>query len=313
MPVERSHRHVLARRAGLVALVGTLAMITGCASLVIPSDAKINREKIASTAEWNKILIAHESAESYAWDRTAMVIQGADGIRAKAESESANGRPRSFTPTLHGVVVKRASAGAAAAIAPDGYWLTAAHCTEPGPLMIVHVGRDGQLHSWPARLVWRAHSEGAKSTMDLPPERDLALLHTSIDLPIASFAIAPQPPSHGRILCLGSGVGTNAWSAGRITGVGGRIDDDVTLIRHDAPVSFGDSGGPAMLEDGTLVGVNVERAWGFLRSDESTAAWIKPQRLHELMDADRRARGVRPPGAPDADSHSPEAANDAGL
>lgn len=270
-------------------------MLGGCASVVIPSDAKINSEKIASIAEWNQILVGHESAETYAWDRTSMVIQGADGIRTQTETESNKPRARSFTPTLNGKVVKRASAGAAAAIASDGYWLTAAHCTEPGPLMIVHIGRDGQLRSWPARVVWRADSEGVSSTMELPPERDLAILHTVMDQPIAAFTLAAAPPERGRVLCLGSGVGTNAWSAGRITGVGGRIDDDVTLIRHDAPVSFGDSGGPAMLEDGSLVGVNVERAWGVLADDESTAAWIKPSVLERVIEEDRQRRGVSPP------------------
>lgn len=298
----RSGRHTLPP----LALIAAGALLSGCASAIIPSDATINRDKIASIAEWDQVLVGHESAEAFAWDRTAMIIQGADSIQS--DPNRGTGRTRSFTPMLKGTIVKRASAGAAAAIAPDGYWLTAAHCTEPGPLMIVHVGRDGELRSWPARIVWRAPCDGVRNTMDLPAERDLALLHTPMDTPIAYFAITPTPPVRGRILCLGSGVGTNAWSAGRITSAGGRIDDDVTLVRHTAPVSFGDSGGPAMLEDGTLVGVNVERAWGFLAADESTAAWIKPEVLQQLMDADRRRRGVELPTSGPA-----EGLNNSGL
>lgn len=298
----------LARMITSLAVLVACSMLGACAVVVIPSDATVNRQKIASIAAWEQTQVGNESAVAYAWDRTAMVIQGADDIRANPSSDAGTGYSRSFTPMLNGKVVKRASAGATAAISPDGYWLTAAHCTDPGPLMIVRSGRDGVLRYWPARIVWQAQTQGVKNTMDLPPERDIALLHTATEQPIAFFTLAPTPPVRGRVLCLGSGVGTSAWSAGRITGVGGRIDDDVTLIRHDAPVSFGDSGGPAMLEDGTLVGVNVERAWGFLAADESTAAWINPEVLNALMDEDRRRRAADPDP-----SRPAEAADDAGL
>lgn len=317
-------RHSPPHRSSLLALLG-LAIITfgGCASAVIPSDRSINRDKLASVAEWSSIRVGHESAEAYAWDRAALIIQGADGILPNPSTGTGTGRAVRFSPTLNGQVVTRASAGAAAAISSDGYWLTAAHCTEPGPLMIVRVDRDGELRSWPARIVWQAPHEGVESTMKLPADRDLALLHTPVEEPIPAFVLSPTPPQRGRILCIGSGVGTNAWSAGRITGISGRINDDVTLVHHDAPVSFGDSGGPAMLDDGLLVGVNVERAWGFLSPDESTAVWIKPEVLQDLMDADRLQRGIPTRRANDpAASRSPEtnspplpaeAANDAGL
>lgn len=301
------------RRSLAVAVLVASAVFGGCASVIIPSDSRVNRDKIASAVEWNGVLVGNESAEAFAWDRTAMIIQGADGIVQGSSPGSGNGRTLSFTPTLQGKAVKRASAGAVAAISTDGYWLTAAHCTEPGPLMIVQVGRDSTLRYWPARIIWRAAEADAASSKDLPAERDLAILHTPTTAPIRAFTLAKEAPERGRVLCLGSGVGTNAWSAGRITGVGGRVGDDVTLIRHDAPVSFGDSGGPAMLEDGTLAGVNVERAWGFLAKDESTAAWIKPEFLDALMAADRRSRGVDAPIEPESTPRPAEGVNDAGL
>lgn len=301
---------------GLGTVLGLLAacVLGGCAAAIIPSDARINRDKIASVTEWEQVSVEGNNAQVYAWDRTALIIQGADGLlETPAENTRSPGRHISFTPTLHGKVVKRASAGAAAAISADGYWLTAAHCTDPEPLMIVHVRRDGTLDHWPARLVWRGTVDGITNTKDLPAESDIALLHTPVSAEIPAFTLAPVAPQRGRVLCLGSGVGTNAWSAGRITGVGGPVEGDITLIRHNAPVSFGDSGGPAMLDDGLLVGVNVERAWGFLAEDESTAVWIKPQTLRDMMDADRRARGQDPSTPAKTVAQPAEASNDAGL
>src|SRR5690606_838667 len=55
--------------------------------------------------------------------------------------------------------------GCAAAVSADGYFLTAAHCVEDGPLQLV-VWKHERPVTVPARLVWSGHGPG-KDRADL--------------------------------------------------------------------------------------------------------------------------------------------------
>jgi S1-C subfamily serine protease len=270
-------------------------MLTACGAALTPSPARVSRDKIASIADWGMASMHDLPAGLYVQARSAILVQGANGVVGTGPGQPTGqpvGQPPTamFWPTLDGAPVTRIQAGMAAAISDDGYWLTAAHCTDPEPLVLVRPTADGRLEHWPARVVWRAPSDGVTNVMDVAPYRDLAILHTRVDAPIPAFTLASSPPISGRVLCMGAGIATTRWSAGRVLGVEPSPAACVTLVRHDAPLFYGDSGGPAVLDDGTLVGVNVERVWGFLIPDWSVAAWLEPRVIRDVIEADRRAR-----------------------
>lgn len=272
--------------------VGAAAMLTACGAALTPSEARVTRDKIASIANWGKASMHDQPAGLYVHARSAILVQGANGV-----IDTSAGRPPGtpptvkFWPTLDGVPVDRVFAGTAAAISEDGYWLTAAHCADPEPLMLVRPNANGKLAHWPARVVWRAPSDGETDVMELASHRDVAIVHTPVVAPIPAFTLASSPPPmSGRVLCMGAGTATYQWSAGRVVSIEPSPVACVTLVRHDAPLYFGDSGGPAVLDDGTLVGVNIERVWGFLTPDSSVAAWLEPRLIRGIIEADRRAR-----------------------
>jgi len=152
--------------------------------------------------------------------------------------------------------------GSAAAIDRRGYFLTAAHCVQKGPFLLLFFDK-GQLQARPARVVWRG-DESKK-------QPDLALLQVPFPLQDV-FEWTPTFTNGERIVAAGITPGPDhlinrQCMAGKIL----RLDtgSETVLpryicISHDAPLHAGDSGGPLVSTDGRLVGINSDAVIGRL-------------------------------------------------
>lgn len=277
------HATVLAR----LGLASTLVFgLASCAAFGRQAQRANEHAKASSRADWSETHIAGVSAEQYLGARTAMLFGGVDSFVVVDKTPGG----RTGYACLNGKRARDATGAAAFAVDERGYWLTAAHAVDRAPLLVVQVaGVD--VNVCPARVVW----SGASSKVDI------ALIHT------AGLAAAPIPwsaklPFAGRVFCCGSGLGSDRFSGGRITGVSGSTEETTfTAVEHDAPLSAGDSGGPAIAEDGTLVGVNIETASRPFGSGEpdSTAVLPAERFIRELVERDQAAlrNGVAPSGA----------------
>ena len=206
--------------------------------------------------------------------RTAILLAGADELVVDVHGKVVRA-------TLRDKEAFDLSAGAAAAIDAHGYWLTAAHCVEALPLLIWT--SDGVSTRWgQARVVWTAQDQGY----------DVALVHADVE-PFGTLTWCPSPTDPGPVLCAGSGLGSNRFSAGRVTGAGGSTSPGIfTLIYNDAPLTPGDSGGPIIALDGQLVGIVTE---GSLRTSgdrgaSSTALHVEEAFVRRRIELDLESR-----------------------
>jgi len=149
------------------------------------------------------------------------------------------------------------SAGSAAALTEDGYFLTAAHCvSEESPCDILAQTEDRGERKWAVaqvRVVWKSPDDSL----------DLALIHAPIR-PLRPFDLAhPANAMPGSSVgCVGSSCGPDVMksaAAGKVLSVskprthasGARY----RIIESDVPVAQGDSGGPLFDAQANLLGV----------------------------------------------------------
>ena len=152
--------------------------------------------------------------------------------------------------------------GTAAAIDHRGYFLTAAHCVEKGPFLLLFFDK-GQLQAQPARVVWRG--DYAKK------QPDLALLQVSFPLQDV-FEWASAFTNGERIVAVGVNLGPDRLIKSQcVAGKVLRLDTGSetifphsTRVSYDAPLHPGDSGGPLVSTDGHLVVINYNEVIGRL-------------------------------------------------
>ncbi len=244
----------------------------------------LNARRDTSLAAWQGKTIQGAPATDYAELRTAVLVPRRSPVLIAFQPES---------QTYH-VQVRRGrrgmSLGSAAAISADGYYLTAAHCVEDGPLQLVALGADRRPHAVPARLVWRG--KGPDNG-----QADLAVVHAPT-APAGHFPLA-DPTTLRR----GTTVLTSGFGQLRPTQSGGRVlrleppktDGEARWreFRHSAPVAPGDSGGPVIDGHGRLLGVNSQiyvvpllwrnQVWFY----KASAYGPDPAWLHSLLERDR--------------------------
>lgn len=160
--------------------------------------------------------------------------------------------------------------GTAAAVAADGYFLTAAHVVDEGPkeliTAIATASGDPELQRSSARVVW--------APADSADELDFAVVHAQVG-PVDAFRLHEGKPVVDEAIVtggwpikyLGSHPGAPRVSGGRITEANVRdASGDLpafTILRHDAPVLPGESGGPVLDHEGRLIGVNSKVYFSF--------------------------------------------------
>jgi len=231
-----------------------------------------------SFAPFRERLIAGEDAESFMRRRTATLLGGVETLHVHAEG----GRITSSTvfetddPVSSSTLTRTGVQGAAAAVSADGYYLTAAHDLSLGPVHLA-IEAGGEVLSAPARVVWT------------DADFDVALLHAHL-APEAFFALVPD-----RELEEGEVVLSFSHMLGPAAG---QLDVDVDLpaegeyvaltLPHSTPLRRGFSGAPAITLDGELLGVDTSTGWASIFERRSWMTRVRPARLRELMEDDRR-------------------------
>jgi S1-C subfamily serine protease len=182
-----------------------------------------------------------------------------------------------------------ADGGSATPISADGYFLTADHVLAESNGRNVHVlyGRDGELVSHRARIVWRSANS------------DLALLHVAAATPnYYRWTRSNEWLPAGNMVVHG-GIATGLKSPP------GRLVSSLSpewfftgtrKFKIDIALQPGDSGGPVVDAAGDLVGINsaveflVPMETAFFIDSEASRPSIR--RIESLMSADRVSRQV---------------------
>lgn len=203
------------------------------------------------------------------------------------------------------------STGQATLLTPDGYALTAAHVIDDGPLSILKLKkpRPGKLaltSAGPVLFQLRHPDKPLRvSIADLEPHpvrlvrrfrgTDLALVKLPLQ-PTHTFQLASAPPAKDATLfSYGSNLSGNS-SAGKTLSISKTrsVSPSATIWRltTSIPLQKGDSGGPVMDAEGSLVGI-ISRGNTDLfvnRITSTIAVGIDPNNLRKIIDLDRSSQ-----------------------
>lgn len=240
-----------------------LVLLSGCTSQTrMHVQDLMADKKDASLTGWENALLEGESLVETVGETTALVLRNFESVSAGGENGEFN---------IEAITnLDRAGFGSAAPISRDGYFLSAGHVVRDASsltLVLVRRQEDGspELQSIPAQVVWKAKGNGIAGSNVFDP--DIAVIHAKTS-PRRSFGIASAPPkTNDPIIVSGwplqyfeTFYGGARLAAGRILSVDSHDPDGtsppVVVIRHNAPLVSGDSGGPILNRNGDLIGIN---------------------------------------------------------
>ncbi len=270
--------------------------ISGCTAR-LPTRGEVRLSNDLHTSVAYATVEDGQTLRDYAAERTVMLIDGPNWriVRGK------RGGRRYFTP---GDV---ASAGVV--ISEDGYVLTSAHGVDSGRLMAVlpgwQSGPGAVARPRTARVVWSGFGSS--------PAVDIALVKIDLlprDEPLAFIEaqrLAADPPREGMPLLL-TGIAPDAGHDGTPPELATAAGDVLSiraapgvghLVRVDAPVRPGFSGGPALTIDARLAGITTQLTASMrltkllplpMVEPRFTSRLVRPDAdlITRLIDADRR-------------------------
>ena len=216
----------------------------------------LNTRRTASMTVWKDKTIRGLSPPAYAGLATAMAVPP-DAVFQLKETKGAAGSVKV------GIRFKQSDdffIGSAVPITHDGYFLTAAHCTED--LTHLQVGvltRSKTFAIAPARVIWKSAGPSEKGP-------DFALLHAPL---MPFFPINMVDPEQLRIglpvLTCGHAGSKPNYSGGKIVSLSKRETNSSGAhwrrVAHNAPTAVGDSGGPVIGADGQLLAITTAGYW----------------------------------------------------
>jgi S1-C subfamily serine protease len=275
--------------------VNLATFLTALATLALASCQSFEPPG-ATQAEKTAALSAH----LHEWRRPVLVNQFARPRTVQLFSGLDLSSPR----------VSSASTGLATLVTRDGYALTASHVLADAPVTILQLKNpeSGQLLLTDAGVVFSSRRAPDKSVRIPPglvqaapvriirrfPGADLALIRLPLRDRVA-FRPAEGPPSTGTIAFTYGSPLSGHSSAGQILHVSRR--PTTWKLSTSVPLQKGDSGGPLMAPDGTLIAI-VSRG---TRSPFSSAPHvtiangIQPEVLARLIVSDRTNQDSRIP------------------
>jgi len=289
-----------------VAALG-LALLSACSfQFPEPVADSLASKKAESLASWEIVLAGDEPLLKLLSQQTPLIFRNFASVSAKPISLATAGL------TIKGS--GRGSIGVAAAIASDGYFLTAGHAVRAATsltLVVLVLPENGepQIRQAPARVVWVPDKR--------EKEPDIAIVYADVG-PIERFDLAGEPAEVGdKILstswehkAAGPLIVVPTFSGGRV--LAATVHNPLTatpahtVIRHDAPLVPGDSGGPIVDRDGNLIGINTTvnfpfSFWNWLavrlslvskqidvRNFYAVAIMPDPRWVQEVINHDRR-------------------------
>lgn len=240
-----------------------LTLLSGCTSQTRAQVQNLMADRKESSLKgWENTLLGGDPLVETVGEMTALVLRNFESVSVEGENENFN-----LEAITHS---DGAGFASATPISRDGYFLTAGHVVRDAPsltLVLVRRQEDGspKMQSIPAQVVWKTDSSvNAESNARDP---DIAIIHAETN-PIRSFAIASAPPRiNDSIVVSGwplqhfdTFYGGARLAAGRILSVERHDPHEsrppVIVVRHNAPLVSGDSGGPVLNRNGDLIGVN---------------------------------------------------------
>ena len=267
---------------GLLALLG----LSSCQSVDHNGATRVEKTAALSAhlADWKPKVLVNQFAQP----RTAQIFNNLVVDRANKRLDAS-------------------STGQATFLTPDGYALTAAHVLDDGPLSILKLeeARPGKLVLTPAGPVLFRPQHSDRPTrvsigaLESHPVRlvrrfrgtDLALIKLPVR-PTHTFKLAGSPPANGTTLfSYGSNLSGNSSAGKSLKTQNAPLisRSRIWSLTTSIPLQKGDSGGPVMDADGTLVGIiSRGRTELFANKITSTVALgIQPNYLRKIIDLDR--------------------------
>lgn len=258
-------------------LLALSCVLPACRTTGLENDEqtaeKRERRNLARTARslapWKEVRIAGIAAENFARVSIARLLSGDTNIQIVQTGRTTYHFSLEPSPGGGGY-------GSAVPISSDGYFLTAAHCvSQEKPVKVLAWTTEKKLAARTARVVWVGSKEKA----------DVALLKADIR-PAFWLSLArdrTMSPGEG-IMMAGFGgpyIPEKAGDRRRVAG-GTILKSDAPqsdpggakwrAFNHTGPMLPGDSGGPVIAADGTLLGINSSM------DEEYYETWFGPWR-----------------------------------
>lgn len=272
------------RTAALLCGLAMSALGVGCESYVRAKAFEQHAPlREGSLAWWIPKKIGEEETLGWLMYRAAVVVGRADYVGLSNDGQ----KKLTLKPMRAGEPVMP-SLGSAVAVSDDGYFVTAAHCVSDEPYVIVARDRAGNYVERMGRTVWSGMTDGG--------ETDVALIHAP-ELASEPLRWCELSETLGatEVLSAGVGVGASRFAAGTITGgpTGEReaAPGRALAFHVDSPLIPGDSGGPTILVDGSLLGIcaSVEIEL-FAQPGGGEVLRPNPAFIQDLIEADRAQR-----------------------
>lgn len=284
MKTQTPDRGLSVHRGLMVLVTAVLAVMTASCESYVRARAFEQHAPLreGSLAAWIPRTIEEEDALAWLMARSSVIVGRTDyvGLNHDGSKKLALKPMRAGEPASP-------SLGSAVAISKDGYFVTAAHCVSDEPYVIVARDQSGNYVERMGRTVWSGMAGGGCT--------DVALIHApDLRTEPVQWCHLSEAKGGSEVLSAGVGVGASRFAAGQI--VGGPTGTDeapaglATSFRVNSPLIPGDSGGPTILTDGTLVGIcaNVEIEI-FSRPGGGEVLRPDPAFIRELIVADRAA------------------------
>jgi len=264
---EKARRKRGGRRFLRLGAVFLFLLLSGCVHLAT------EQEKEASFRPYIHVHVGRVPLREYIEARTGVLVAGAVPLQVTSDKDAVGVR---LKPTQADGAI---DVGSAAAVSSDGYYLTASHCVRRRPVFLVIPTPAGP-QAYQARVVWTPPTDD--------PQCDLAIL--KIDAaPAAVFAIAPPREIHAGAAIVTSGA--NGEAGGHLVSItkSNELPPIFYTLVHNVPLTHGDSGGPLILLDGRLIGVEVLIRGSYLGGDHGVALLPDPTWLRGVLAHDRVA------------------------
>lgn len=279
--------HIRPRALALPSTLTLVLAFTACEASDPALAAKVARQngplRVPSLQPFTALQVDGQPLLRWLALHTACTLEHADTIDFV---KAGDGTPKSYGGFVDGKL-STTHFGAAAPISDDGYFLTAAHCVEAAPVLVIGAAGRGPSREIAGLVIWRGSPDR--------PDADLAVLYApGLAMPALPWSTRATPAGTP-VLCCGAGT-TAVRAAGGTILVGDQpttpLADGpaVTTIGVAVPVIPGDSGGPCVLADGTLLGVTVRASAG--TEPKGTVLRPDPAWITELVARDRAARAA---------------------
>ncbi len=257
----------------LLAVAVVTTLVVGVQYLLRPDDEDLIVDKQESFKPFESIVIEGDQFEDFLKKRTALLISGKKVKTARKKGERLSLTFADQEPPY--------SLSSATAVDERGYFLTASHCVSNEPVTVIVVEGE-EVRFAEARIIWKSRTT------------DIALICADVK-PSAVFSLSTKRLKKGSpVVIMGATKGPAAGTFKRqydVTEHANGREVTIQLIRHNALVLPGDSGGPVATTDGQLLGITGRGNYIWvccLMIKNGVAYHLDKKQLDQFYEADSR-------------------------